>query len=61
MDPNSKKIFFYQLYMQPSDLKSGVESYHSKFELIKTEKIMKEFVHNIQFKIQVVSKVEEYV
>jgi hypothetical protein len=40
-------IFYFLLYLQPENLKTGKQSYHSSYELIKTDKIEKEFVKNI--------------
>jgi hypothetical protein len=53
--------FYFALYLKPENLKTGKQYYHSQYELIKTEKVEKEFVKNIQKKIQVFSNIELWI
>ena len=36
-DKNDKKVFFYQVYLAPSELSGGKQCHHSMHELIKTD------------------------
>ena len=53
-------MFYFTLYLQPKDLESGLLDHHSKFELIKTDKVEKEFVSNIVKKVNVFSSIEHW-
>lgn len=55
------KIFYFSLYLKPENLKTGKQSYHSSYELIKSDKVEKEFVKNIQKKIQVFSNIDLWI
>lgn len=53
-------VFYFMLYIQPKDLSTGAMDHHSKFEVIKTDKLDKEFVANIIVKIQVYGSIDHW-
>ena len=58
---DGKQAFRYFVFLQPHQMKNGAETYHSRYELIKTDKIEKEFVKNIVSKVNVYSNIETWI
>ena len=58
---DGKQAFRYYVFLQPHHMKNGAETYHSRYELIKTDKIEKEFVKSIVSKVNVYSNIETWI
>lgn len=53
-------IFYFTLYIKPADLSAGIQEHHSKYELVKTDKMEKEFVASIIRKVEVFGSVDNW-